>query len=368
MVEYYVTIFFVIVTTYVAYAYEKSFQAKSKLHRKNQKSYGYIFFAIATAAILIFVSGLRYRVGTDYNNYIMMYYGRKDIWLHYLLTFDEPGLPILSKIASFIYDDPATMFFMASLITIGFYIAAISKHCSDTFTFSVLLFLFTGSWVGSFNVVRQYLAASIIFLGHRLIFERKFFKYLLLILCAMCFHRTALVMLPVYFIANRKINLKSIGMLALSVVVIMYSHDFLFSVMSNFKLSDQTQYEYMLTEVNFFRILVAFAPIALYFVTYRRRRKHNDKEVEFYSMLLFVNAAFLLSTSESAYLARVAIFTEAFPAFAFPKLLKYETKLTKTVYTIVITLCYFAYFSYQIYCSSALNNFQWIWERSTLWM
>ena len=297
-----------------------------------------------------------------------MYFIRKDSWLQYLLRFDEPGLPILSKIASLIYDDPATMFLLVSFITIGLYMISITKHCSDTFVFSVLLFLFTGSWVGSFNVIRQYLAASVLFIGHRLIFQRKFFKYVIVVLCAMCFHRTALVMLPVYFIANKKINLKSIILLFASVVLIMYSYDFVFSIMSSFKLADQSQYEYMLTEVNIFRILVACAPLGLYFLTSKHRQGHHDKEVDFYSMLLFVNAAFLLGTSESAYLARVAIFTEAFPAIAFPKLLKYETKFMRNFYMIIISVCYFAYFSYQIYCSDALNNFQWIWERTTIWM
>ncbi len=366
MVEYYVTIFSVIITSYIAQSYEKSYRAKSILRRGTQNSYGYIFFAIITAAILIFVGGFRFRVGADYGNYTMAYYVRKEQWLNHLLEFNEPGYAIICKISSMIYDEYSTMFFLCSLITIGLYMTSITKHCSDTYIFSVLLFIFTGSWVGSFGAIRQYLAAAVIFIGHRLILERKFLKYALVVVLAMFFHRTAIIMLPVYFIATKKINIKTILVLVIAVIAITYSYDSLFSVMSIFKGEDQTQYEYMQTEVNAFRVLVAFAPIALYFITSRRRRGHNDKEVNFYSMLLFVNAAFLLSTSNSAYLARVAIFTEAFPVFAFPKLLKYEPKMTKNLYTWIILICYFAYFSYQIYCADFLNNFQWIWERTSL--
>lgn len=366
LLEYYITICSVLFTSYIAQTYQNTYKAKSNLKTKKQYAYGYIVFAFITAAILIFVGGFRFRVGADYGNYTMAYYVRKDQWVEHLLTFDEPGLAVICKLASMIYDDYATMFFICSLITIGMYLITITKYCDETFIISILLFIFTGSWAGSFGAIRQYLAAAVIFIGHRLILERKFFKYALLILAAMFFHRTAIIMLPVYFIATRKINVRTILILILVVVAIIYSYDSIFDVMSVLKDEDQAQYEYMQTQVNAFRVLVAFAPIGLYFITSRRRRPHNDKEVNFYSMLLFINAAFLLSTSNSAYLARVAIFTEAFPVIAFPKLLKYEPKATKNLYMAIILVCYFAYFSYQIYCSDALNNFRWIWERTSL--
>ncbi len=366
MLEYYITILSVIVSSYIAQSYQNNFRAKSRLHTKKQYSYGYIYFAVITAAILILVGGLRFRIGADYGNYTMAYYVRKEQWLEHLLSFDEPGFSIICKLSSIIYDDYSTMFFLCSLITIGMYMIPITKYCTETYLISVLLFIFTGSWAGSFGAIRQYLAAAVIFMGHRLIFERKFFKYALVILIAMFFHRTAIVMLPIYFIATKKINIKTISVLIIAVIAIIYSYDSIFDVMSVFKDEDQSQYEYMQTQINFFRILVAIAPIALYGITSPRRRLHDDKEVNFYSMLLFINAAFLLSTSNSAYLARIAIFTEAFPVFAFPKLLKYEPKVTKNLYITIILVCYLAYFSYQIYCSDSLNNFQWIWQRTSL--
>ena len=40
-----------------------------------------------------------------------------------------------------------------------------------------MLYIFIGAWHGSFNGMRQYLAAAILFSGHRFIKERKFKEY-----------------------------------------------------------------------------------------------------------------------------------------------------------------------------------------------
>ena len=146
----------------------------------------------------------------------------------------------------------------------------------------------------------------------------------------------------------------------IAVVVIRYSYDYIFGLMSNFKGNDQTQYSYMNTEVNIFRILVAMAPILLYFMTCYKNRLEDNLETKFYSMMLFVNAAFMLATSNSAYLARIGIYTETFTVFAYPKMLEQIKLKMRIQYKIVILVCYFLYFAYQIYASDSLKNFEWI--------
>lgn len=356
MFVYYITIFVVLITSIAA-------QNSIIYKRENGSEYviqnlRYRMFAGLSAIVLILVAGLRFQVGADYNNYVSTYEVRKETWLTFLRSFDEPGIAILCKICSLIYDNAATLFFVCSVITIGLYMSTIRKY-STNYMFSVLMFIFCGTWAGSFGAIRQYLAAAILFAGHRYMYERKFWKWLLVVLLAFCFHRTAIVMLPVYFIAKRKINFKTILILVIVIVFIRYSYDFIFSVMSDFKGTDQTQFDYMTTSVNVFRVLVAVIPILLYYITYYRN-SCNDSETEFYSMQLFVNAAFMLATSNSAYLARTGIYTETFTVFAFPELLENLSPRITKQYKTAILICYFVYFSYQIYTSDSLNDFQWI--------
>ncbi len=326
----------------------------------DRKKRVYWLFILLIAAVLIFVAGFRYRVGADYGNYMSMYARLKNNWVDELIRFQEPGLAVICKIASFIYDDYATMFFLVSLITIWLYVKTIAKN-STTILFSILLYIFVGSWAGSFGAIRQYCAAAIIFAGHRYIYNKKIWKYLLVIIIAILFHRTAIIMLPVYFTANKKISFKLVAIIIMATIAVRYSYDYIFAFMSGYKGTDQSGYAYMQTQVNTLRVLVALAPIVLYIGCSRKVR--SEPETQFYSMLLFVNAAFMLATSNSSYLARAGIFTEIYPVFAFPKLLAgYEAKTHSLLIALVIVL-YFIYFIYQLYSSSSLNMFQWIFSR-----
>jgi len=59
-----------------------------------------------------------------------------------------------------------------------------------------------------FNLSRQIFAVSIMFLGSKYLFERNFKYYFLFVIIAMCFHTTAIIMLPMYFLLNMKITKK----------------------------------------------------------------------------------------------------------------------------------------------------------------
>ena len=356
MKEYYIAFF---LTVLFGIAAQNSYTRSIYYGVDASKSSEYKLYVGCIITILVFFAGFRYHVGADYGNYMMTYEARKVTWMNFVQSFDEPGFAILCKISSMIYDDYATMFFLTSLIPIYLYVNTIKKY-SDTFLLSISLYILVGTWAGAMGAIRQYLAASIIFAGHRYLIDRKPIKYCLVIAFAMLFHRTAIIMIPVYFIANKKIDVKTVFLLILSVIIIRYSYDLVFTRMSGFKGTDQAQYRYMTTEVNPLRVLVNVAPVALYLIADGRKK---DKETQFYSMMLFVNAAFMVATSGSAYLARVGIFTETFTVFAFPKLLGCLNGSTKKLLTFLIVILYFVYFTYQIYSSASLNNFQWIFSR-----
>lgn len=349
MITYYIVIILIIFMTIL-----------SQVGKEDNKKIIYKFFSILTACILIIVSGLRWCVGTDYGNYIFSYSRRKEEWLFSLINFDEPGIGILAKIGSFIYDDYVSMFFLVAVVTIGLCIWTISKY-SNNFVFSMLIYIFIGAWHNSFNGIRQYAAAAIIFAGHRYIYDRKFLRYLLVIVCAMLFHKTALVMLPVYFVANKKITFKTILFLIIGVVIIRFSYDYLFSIMSFLKGTDQSEYAYMQSNVNPLRIAVTFAPI--FVALFIKTRLKMNKEIEFYLNLSLINAILMFATSGSAYLARVGIYTELFLTLLYPRLLKFFNKDSQKIFVILVLLFYFIYWHHEVSVRDSLNNFRWIFER-----
>ncbi len=355
MTIYYITVFSVLFFSYCA---EKTDQ--HRLDNSLKRSPLSLSFVILCAIILICVSGLRYMVGTDYMAYMQGYgYRVANVW-NDLLSFKEPGLGVVSLISAVIYDDFATMFFNVALITVALNVFTISKYSSN-FIMGIMLYIFIGAWHNSFNGIRQYLAAAIIFAGHRFILEKKFLKYCIVVLLASSFHITALIMLPLYFVVNRKINIRNIILVICIAVIMRYSYDFLFEIMSSIKGTDQTQFTYMTTAVNVFRILVAFAPLILPVFTHKGFLE--DEENRLYFNMLLLNAAFMFATAKSAYLARVGIYTEIFATLAFPKILNGMSSNYKKFFATVIMMAYSFFWVYELLGRDALNNYHWIFER-----
>lgn len=350
MFVYLLTLLIVTVTA----AQAEKHRIRHEQFKLNQYDRTGVRFIRLTVFILAFVSGFRWYVGTDFGGYVSLFYRAPYILWNAIRTYSEPGTPFISLIARYIYNKPVSFFVLSSLLTVFLYINTIKKYSND-FLLSVLLYVFIGSWHGAFNGVRQYIAAAIVFAGHRYIYERKFVKYLLVVAIASLFHRTVWIMAPVYFIVSRKITLKNLVLAIAASVALRLSYELLFSIMSVLKGSDQTQYSYMNTAVNVFRVLVAFAPLLL--VPFLRCPGFFNPENSFYIMMMIVNACFMLGTSGSAYLARAGVYTEAYMSIALPKLFSSSRKDTKLL-RFVMVVCYLMYWLYDL-SVRGISNYHW---------
>src|SRR5699024_5536761 len=74
-----------------------------------------------------------------------------------------------------------------------------------------------------FNGARQGLAAAVCFLAIPFLLERRFWPYLILILVAATFHRTALVTIPLYWLASPKVDKKRLFYLIIATATLMVS-------------------------------------------------------------------------------------------------------------------------------------------------
>ncbi len=312
------------------------------------------FYAAIIAFILIFIAGFRYHVGADYNNYITFYEARKSGSWQSLIKLDEPVFALLCKISSIIYDSPFTMFFLSSLLTIGLYLNTIKKK-AYYYSESVFLFIVMGVWAGTFGAIRQCIATAIIFAGHRYIIDRKLIKFSLVVLVAFTFHQTALIMLPIYFLVQNKMNFKNVVLIMCAMFAVYFSYDIIFSVM---KINED--YSYITTEVNVFRVLVNLSPIVLLF---NNSRLSTEKDLQFYGMLIIINALSSVATSGSAYLARVGIYTEIFVVIALPALLRGYDKYSAKIIRLAVYGAYFLYFCYEVIFSGRMDTYQLVFGR-----
>jgi len=355
MSTYIVTISVIVIISILSSIYKTS---------KNKKKVP-IFGVLIIILILSVVAGLRWGVGTDYSTYRSNYSFYKENIIESFLNFEEPGIRIISYISSVIYDDFATMFLIASIITVGLSVWTIYKY-SNYFSISILLYIFVGAWHGSFNGIRQYLACAILFAGHHYIIERKFSKYLIIIIIASLFHISALIMILLYFIPRDTLNYKQLLALFVIVILSLSLYDFIFAIINNVLVSTGSNSivaigEYLTEELSILRILVMIAPSILYLIITPKSKLNSEDN--FYINMLFINAIVYIISMNSAYLARFTIYTNIYVALGFPKIFKGVDKKLSVIIIYIALILYLLFWGYEIMITPNLYNFHWIFER-----
>lgn len=187
--------------------------------------------------ILMMISALRdTSVGRDLMNYIPRYTSLGECSWDNLLKLSreysfEYGFAVLCKILYLINPNPSFFLIITSVIVaVGFYnLCKISKMPITT------LFIIYGYGIygSSMNIVRQYIAFSVLTFGIKYIIERKPWKYLLIVLIASNIHTISIVFIPLYFLYSIKFNRNQlISVIAISIVLALCGNSMLQGIIS----------------------------------------------------------------------------------------------------------------------------------------
>ena len=114
---------------------------------------------------------------------------------------------------------------------------------------------------------------------------------------------------------------------------------------------------YNTRSVNVLRIMVACAPAIICIVM--KLPKTMTEEDTFYTNAMVMHAAAMIAASNSAYLARISIFTSPYVVVGLPKMVRIENKYVETLLRVGIIVLYGIYWYIDISGSDALNNFRW---------
>lgn len=178
-----------------------SFGTTNKEANKNKKNINKVLIFL----ILFLVMGLRYGVGQDY------FYTYKPVFETILETgkFEniEFGFVLLNKFVQLFTTDYAGIFMITSFMFVYFAIKSIFEQ-SVNISLSIFLIICNCFYFYAMNVVRQSISIVIFIYSLKYIKEKNWKRYVVLILMASCIHKIALIFLPVYLIANLKINKK----------------------------------------------------------------------------------------------------------------------------------------------------------------
>lgn len=122
----------------------------------------------------------------------------------------EEGYFLLNRIALCIGEEFYIVLLLSFGITLFFAYEFVTYFVPEKYR-GISLMVFVSSsfyFVYALSGIRQGIAMSLVLYSIRYIVERKKYFFLLFILLAMCFHKSAIVFLPVYWIGNREIPYK----------------------------------------------------------------------------------------------------------------------------------------------------------------
>jgi transmembrane protein EpsG len=192
----------------------------------------------------ILLIGLRKNVGSDYHGYVQFFDNLNTNRQVFFISFEkqmsaigfEPAYTLINYLVKKSGLGVEIVFLISAGISLCFFYFGITKYSKKP-SLSFVLFLIGGGYGFLVNGVRQGIAAAIFFYSCRYIIEKNFFRYLFFLIFAALFHFSALILVPVYFIA--RVNLPTLVylflyifsfLLAFSGLAIWIIKEFLFAI------------------------------------------------------------------------------------------------------------------------------------------
>lgn len=313
------------------------------------KTRSFNFFKyIPVFIFFVFLLGLQYKVGTDYNSYLELASSNSDIgWIENKSEFSFVFLNnIVIKLGW-----PQLIFFFAAIIQVFFLSKIIDDleivYCLKIHWFFFFFFTVSLIFFNSFNGIRQYIAIYISFYGFIKLIQRKRVLFVIYILFASTFHSSAMYL--IIFLLLRPLLFFKLNFYLIIALLIMISY-FGFFYLQNLIIDyiGLTQYkeylksDYFFLEIEGINILTKIPKIFVVLIcAYFLEKKYlllSDKFRPFLNMSYITLALLLLSL----FSPMVWRFYQYFDAFLiFPPLILFSYKYQRDISHFLATLLFF---------------------------
>lgn len=323
----------------------------------------FIFFSFMAILIPSIMAGMRgINVGTDTKYYISNVFSLvqncnsllEAIKLIYLNLNIEPLYTFINYSCFKIFGNNIhTLYFLLEFIMLFFIYMACIDNKNDKNKFSLMYLVFLLLFFNkSLNNCRQSIAIAISLYSLKFVINKKFFKYILFCLMAMCFHVSAAITIVIYplfnYLNGKNKNFKKNLILLVSIICLCFYQEILLFLINDLGILDQKYLFYVVGGSGNILMLefVFMLLIGLFLVFNRKRLKIKNEN---YLMLYFIGFIIYCIGFFSNYAWRLGYFFYYTIIFLLPNI---ECKLVlnskKISINVIIIILLFMY-SYKYY-------------------
>lgn len=277
----------------------------------------------------------------------------------------DQGFSVIMVVLKSIIGDSDTIFFLIIALFQGICLIYVFRKYSSNYWISIYLFIISSNYISwMFNGMRQFIAVCICFTCTGLMLKKKYIPLIIFILIASTIHGTAIIMIPLVFIAQGDAWNKKTLLLIIVTLVAITSVEHFTNLLDVF--TTGTQYEgIMNSEVlvgddgtNPIRVLVFSVPAIISFIGKRKIKNTNDDVINFCTNMSIITAAIygISMVTSGILLGRLPIYTLLYSYILLPWEIENifsSKKLKRLIYMSMIVL-YFGFFYYQMHFAYGL--------------
>lgn len=230
----------------------------------------------AVFLLLFALSACRLNVGNDYAKYVeFMHLVNCDAYVP-----TEIGFNLLVKLVYGLsgFENYLLVFAVYAFATMGIFLLAMYEQSED-FPLTFFLFMALGYYFQTFSTVRYYFALALALYSMKFVLRRQWGRFLVLILLGSTFHKSLLVVIPLYLLATLPWKKWQLAVGALFCTTFLFCQDlYLKLVVLLYPTYEDT--EYLEGGTSYINILRCTAVMLFAAIVYLEKKRRGTEEIE----------------------------------------------------------------------------------------
>lgn len=276
----------------------------------------------------------------------------------------EIGYKLLMRLAYKIFGEYSFLFFLLCAILTIIPVYVLIKKKAKYPSESLFYFVTLGFYVLSFNMVRQSIAMSLCFWALQFLFDKKFFKYMAIVVIACLFHITAIIMIPIYWISRTRLDTRKLIILMILLVL----GGILFNPFFNYIASIIPQYNMYVNYngedagIGTYLINIIYLVLIFLCIISRKSITENDKNNSILINIITLSTFFIVASFRGALFARLIYYWLMPITLLIPYLTRIVKKIQRTSLQSLITIAFIAFYLIYIYSFNGVYPYNSIWN------